>query len=167
MHLRFNFYACPIHSPSGFVHLTHQNLSVRALFCLNSLAKVNTQLFIYNLHITIWHKLHWSHFQNCITNDIINTQITHPCLCFYLCRFCPCHSCLCLYCLCPCCPYGLLLILCPLFPLPSPLAPLILLGSSPALAVVKKAESKNYLLLSDIVVSYRTTDYNSSLISLP
>ena len=29
------------------VHLTHQNLSVRALFCHNSLAKVNTQLLIY------------------------------------------------------------------------------------------------------------------------
>ena len=31
MHLRFNFDACPMHSPSGFVHLTHQNLSARAL----------------------------------------------------------------------------------------------------------------------------------------
>ena len=48
MHLRFNFDACPMHSPSRFVHLTHQNLSTRALFCLNSLAKVNTQLLIYN-----------------------------------------------------------------------------------------------------------------------
>ena len=48
MQLRFNFDACPMHSPSGFVHLTHQNLSARALFCLNSLAKVNTQLLIYN-----------------------------------------------------------------------------------------------------------------------
>ena len=46
--LRFNFDACPMHSPFGFVHLTHQNLSARALFCLNSLAKVNTQLLIYN-----------------------------------------------------------------------------------------------------------------------
>ena len=46
MHLRFNFDACPMHSPSGFVHLTHQNLSARALFCLNSLAKVNTQLLL-------------------------------------------------------------------------------------------------------------------------
>ena len=33
--------------PSGFVHLTHQNLSTRALFCHNSLAKVNMQLLIY------------------------------------------------------------------------------------------------------------------------
>ena len=48
MHLRFNFDACPMHSPFGFVHLTHQNLSARVLFCLNSLAKVNTQLLIYN-----------------------------------------------------------------------------------------------------------------------
>ena len=48
MHLRFNFDAYPMHSPFGFVHLTHQNLSARALFCLNSLAKVNTQLLIYN-----------------------------------------------------------------------------------------------------------------------
>ena len=47
MHLCFNFDACPMHSPSGFVHLTHQNLRARALFCLNSLAKVNTQLLIY------------------------------------------------------------------------------------------------------------------------
>ena len=47
MHLRFNFDACPMHSPFGFVHLTHQNLSARALFCLNSLANVNTQLLIY------------------------------------------------------------------------------------------------------------------------
>ena len=46
MHLRFNFDACPMHSPFGFVHLTHQNLSTRALFCLNSLVKVNTQLLI-------------------------------------------------------------------------------------------------------------------------
>ena len=50
MHLRFNFDACPMHSPFGFVHLTHQNLSARTLFCLNSLAKVNTQLLIYNKH---------------------------------------------------------------------------------------------------------------------
>ena len=49
MHLRFNFDACPMHSPFGFVHLTHQNLSGRALFCLNSLAKVNTHLLIYIL----------------------------------------------------------------------------------------------------------------------
>ena len=47
MYLRFNFDACPMHSPFGFVHLTHQNLSARALFCHNSLAKVNTQLLIY------------------------------------------------------------------------------------------------------------------------
>ena len=47
MHLRFNFDACPMHSPSGFVHLTHQNLSASALFCLNSLAKVTTQLLMY------------------------------------------------------------------------------------------------------------------------
>ena len=48
MHLRFNFNACPMHSPFGFVHVTHQNFSARALFCLNSLTKVNTQLLIYN-----------------------------------------------------------------------------------------------------------------------
>ena len=40
--------ACPVHSHFRFVHLTHQSLSARALFCLNSLAKVNTQLLIYN-----------------------------------------------------------------------------------------------------------------------
>ena len=48
MHMRFNFDACPMHSPFGFVHLTHQNLSARALFCHSSLAQVNTQLLIYN-----------------------------------------------------------------------------------------------------------------------
>ena len=47
MHLRFNFDACPVHSPLGFVHLTHQNLSARALFCVNSLAKVNMQILMY------------------------------------------------------------------------------------------------------------------------
>ena len=47
MHLRFNFDACPMHSPFGFVHLTHQNLSPSALFCHNSLAKLNTRLLIY------------------------------------------------------------------------------------------------------------------------
>ena len=36
-----------MHSPFGFMHLTHQSLSARALFCLNSLAKVNTHLLIY------------------------------------------------------------------------------------------------------------------------
>ena len=46
MHLRFDFDACPVHSPFGFVHLMHQNLSVHALFYLNSLAKENTQLLI-------------------------------------------------------------------------------------------------------------------------
>ena len=48
MRLRFDFDACPVHSPVGSMHLTHQNLSVCALFCLNSLTKVNTQLLIYN-----------------------------------------------------------------------------------------------------------------------
>ena len=47
MHLRFNFDACPMHSPFRFVHLMHQNLSALALFCQNSLAKVNMQLLIY------------------------------------------------------------------------------------------------------------------------
>ena len=45
MHFRFNFVACLMHSPFGFVHLMHQNLSVRALFCHNSFVKVNKQLF--------------------------------------------------------------------------------------------------------------------------
>ena len=47
MHLHFNFDASPMHSPFGFVHLTHQNLSARASVCHNSLAIVNTQLLIY------------------------------------------------------------------------------------------------------------------------
>ena len=33
MHLHFSFDACPMHSPFGFMHLRHQNLSKRALFC--------------------------------------------------------------------------------------------------------------------------------------
>ena len=51
IHLRFNFDACPMHSPFGFVHLTHQNFSTHALFCHNSLAKVNTQYLIYKYTI--------------------------------------------------------------------------------------------------------------------
>ena len=47
MHFHFNFDACPVHSPFVFVYLTHQNLSTLALFCLNSLAKVNMQSLIY------------------------------------------------------------------------------------------------------------------------
>ena len=50
MHLPFNFDACPMHLPSGFVHLTHQNLSARALFCLNPLTKVNTHVLIYKYY---------------------------------------------------------------------------------------------------------------------
>ena len=51
MHLRFNFDACPMHSPFGFMHFMHQNLCVRALFSLDSLAKVNMQLLIYNYRL--------------------------------------------------------------------------------------------------------------------
>ena len=47
VYLCFNFNACPMHPPIGFVHLKHQNFSARALFCLNSLGKVNAQLLIY------------------------------------------------------------------------------------------------------------------------
>ena len=36
-----------MHSPFVFVYLMHQNLSVRALFCHNSLTKVYTQLLMY------------------------------------------------------------------------------------------------------------------------
>ena len=46
--MRFDFDTCPVYSPFGFKHLTHQHLSARALFYLNSLAKVNTQMSIYN-----------------------------------------------------------------------------------------------------------------------
>ena len=52
MHFRFNFDACPVHSPFGFVHSTHQNFSAHALFCDNSLTKVNTQLLIYKYWLT-------------------------------------------------------------------------------------------------------------------
>ena len=47
--LCFNFDACPVHSSLEFMHFTHQSLSVCAMICLDSLAKVNTQLLIYNL----------------------------------------------------------------------------------------------------------------------
>ena len=70
MHLRFNFDACPMHSPSGFVHLTHQNLSARALFCLNSLAKLNTQLLIYKYFISYVLKC----IQHCCWNGNIKTN---------------------------------------------------------------------------------------------
>ena len=53
MHFCFNLDAYPMHSPFRFVHLTHQNLSGRALFCHNSLAKVNMQLLIYNTKTSI------------------------------------------------------------------------------------------------------------------
>ena len=48
MHLCFNFDACPMHSPFGLVHMTHQNFSARAFFFFghNLLAKVSTQLLI-------------------------------------------------------------------------------------------------------------------------
>ena len=50
MYFRFNFDACPLHTHQvcALQHLTNQNLSVRALFCHNSLAIVNMQLLIYN-----------------------------------------------------------------------------------------------------------------------
>ena len=48
MQFRFNFDTCPMHSPFRIVHFIHQNLSACALFCHNSLAKVNTQLLKYN-----------------------------------------------------------------------------------------------------------------------
>ena len=40
-----------LHPPFRFVHLPHQNFSARALFCLNSLAKVNMQWLIHKYHI--------------------------------------------------------------------------------------------------------------------
>ena len=47
MHLRFNFDAYPMHSPFGFMQLTHQNLARMHFFGRNLLAKVRTQLLIY------------------------------------------------------------------------------------------------------------------------
>ena len=43
-----DFDACLMHMPLACLHLTHQNLSARALFFHNSPAKVNTQLSIHN-----------------------------------------------------------------------------------------------------------------------
>ena len=40
MSLSFNFDACLMDSPFGFMHLTHQNLSVYTLFCHNSQKKM-------------------------------------------------------------------------------------------------------------------------------
>ena len=48
MFLHFTFDACPMHSPFGFVRLTHQNKALYALFCQNSLTTFNEQLFIYD-----------------------------------------------------------------------------------------------------------------------
>ena len=66
MHSRFNFDACPMHSPFWFMHLMHQNLSVPALSCLNSLAKVNTQLLIHKCDLLSQneHKVATAAFQN-------------------------------------------------------------------------------------------------------
>ena len=47
MHFSFHFDPCPVHSPFGLMHLMHQNLSTHALFCLNSLTKVRTELLIW------------------------------------------------------------------------------------------------------------------------
>ena len=47
-----------MHSPFGFVHLTHQNLSARTLVCRNALAKVNTQLLIYNYTFIFYQGIH-------------------------------------------------------------------------------------------------------------
>ena len=52
MHLRFSFDAFPMYSPFGFVH--DASKSERAcIFCHNSLAKVNTQLLIYDYGICV------------------------------------------------------------------------------------------------------------------
>ena len=48
MHLDFNLDAFLMHLPFRFVHFMHQNLSERELFHHSSLAKINTQLSIYN-----------------------------------------------------------------------------------------------------------------------
>ena len=70
------------------MHLTHQNLSARALFCLNSLAKVNTQLLIYNHELYMKQTLSYSynqctmHAQHSVTipfcmNQTCNRRCTH------------------------------------------------------------------------------------------
>ena len=75
--------ACPVHSPFGFVHLTHQNLSACALYCLNSLAKVNTQLLIYNQRILtcpLQNSLISSAVACCPDLSLIHAQISSPIL---------------------------------------------------------------------------------------
>ena len=58
MHLRFNFDACPVHSPFGFMHLMHQDLSARALFCLKFTRK--SKYAVINLSLTVNNNLdHW------------------------------------------------------------------------------------------------------------
>ena len=53
MHLRFNFDACPMHSPMhspfGFMHLTNQNLNAHALFCHNYTCKSKYIYAVINL----------------------------------------------------------------------------------------------------------------------
>ena len=71
MHLHINFGACPMHSPFGFMHLTHQNLSARALFCLNSLAKINTQLLIYKYSLQILIKTRYCENNSFRDRDLI------------------------------------------------------------------------------------------------
>ena len=75
MHLRFNFDTCPVHSPFGFVHLTHQNLSARALFCLNSLAKVNTQLLIYNVVACMIQNVIWFMSVHVLVRIVLNVYL--------------------------------------------------------------------------------------------
>ena len=110
MHLRFNFDACPMHSPFGFMHLTHQNLSAHALFCLNSLAKVNTQLLTYNYYIYSFNEATFfigqlqihtlsMHIRRTPSLKLIQTLNFYPFLPIYLIlgplsqSMCQCHQC--------------------------------------------------------------------------
>ena len=100
MHLCFNFDACPMHSPFGLVHLTHQNLSARALFCLNSLVKVSTQLLIYNYGTSCFHpgldeilqsKTVWGLFfedKHCIVAKKKKKKNTESLMCSFISLFC-------------------------------------------------------------------------------
>ena len=60
-----------------YLHLMHQNLSARALVCLNSLAKVNRYLLIYDYNWLRIYEVKWDlHYNWCgiTTKSTINTS---------------------------------------------------------------------------------------------
>ena len=89
MHLRFSFDACTMLSFFRFMHLTHQNLSAHALFCHNSLAKVNKQLLIYNCYLLPYESSKEHEVVEHNDADRIRTLHIINGVFLYWCEFCP------------------------------------------------------------------------------